>query len=433
MAKLTDGNSGSIAKVEVPEAGQRFIHDDHRDAPRGFALRVTSAGGKAFVLNYKFDGKQRRKTIGEWPVWSLEAARAEAMELSRGINKGADPLEERRRRKLEPRVRDLAAEWLDMHATGLKSERAIRGLIGGDLVKAIGDIKVSDVRRRDVIEAVEAKAATAPRQAAVMLTYAKRLFDYATDRDILLANPLAGLKPSAIMVQGKKDALKQKARGRVLDTDEIRAFWKNAELCGIHRLTALCLKLILLTGQRPGEVAGMHEREINGRVWTIPASRRGKTETEQSVHLTATALNLIEEARLEVERLTPRRRVQPSGYIFEATPGKSITITGLGRAVDRSALALGAKDTEQWGKWTPHDLRRSMRTGLSVCKVRPDIAELTIGHKKKGILAVYDQHAFDDEKRAAMEAWEAHLLLISGEGDPHARTQRNVFRLEARG
>src|SRR6056297_3328688 len=101
MPKLTDGNRGTIAKAELPGKGQRLVFDDHRDAPRGFGLRITAAGGKAFILKYTFDGRERRKTIGDWPTWSLEAARAEARDLSQQIAKGTDPLEEKRRRKAE--------------------------------------------------------------------------------------------------------------------------------------------------------------------------------------------------------------------------------------------------------------------------------------------------------------------------------------------
>ena len=431
MGKLTDGKSGTIAKVEIPATGKRFLFDEHRDAPRGFGLKITAAGGKTFVLQYNIDGRMRRKVIGDWPTWSLEAARAEAQDLVRQINKGADPLEEKRRRKTEPTVEELAEEWLDVHATGLKSEQAVRSLIGGDLAKAIGRMKVSDVRRRDVIEAVEAKAATAPRQAALLLTYARKLLDYATDRDIIPANPVAGLKPSAIKVAGKRDPLKSVARGRVLDTDEIRSMWASVEACGLHLLTALALKMVLVTGQRSGEVAGMHDREIVGRVWTIPASRRGKTDTAQTVFLTDTALQIIGAAKAEIDRLKGRRKAAASGYVFEAVPGSPITNAALSRAVERAHGAMGAKHVEPWGRWTPHDLRRTMRTGLSACKVRPDIAELAIGHTKRGIVAVYDQHAFDDERRAALEVWEARLRSIVTGRDPDALPD-NVVKLEAR-
>jgi integrase len=431
MPKLSDGNRGTIAKAEPPAKGQRFIFDDHRDAPRGFGLRITSAGGKAFILQYAIDGRDRRKTIGEWPTWTLEAARAEARDLARGIDKGSDPLEAKRRRREEPTVAELAEDWLNRHASGLASEKAIRGYINNDLLPELGHMKVSDVRRRDVIDVIEAKAEKTPRAAAQVLLYARRLFDFATDRDHIPANPLAGLKPSSITVKGKRDPLRANVRGRILDTDEIRAFWSGVEGQGFHRLTALCLKLVLVTGQRPGEVAGMRADEINGRWWTIPAARRGKTDTAHTVYLTDTALDIIAAAKAEVDRLTPRRGTEWQGYVFEARPGSHITNAALCRAVDRQHEALGAKDCPQWGRWTPHDLRRTMRTGLSAARIRPDIAELTIGHTKRGIVAVYDRHSFDAERQGAWEAWDARLSRIVAGQDPDA-VAGNVVRLEAR-
>ncbi|MBB1492005.1 tyrosine-type recombinase/integrase [Paracoccus sp. MC1854] len=400
MAKLA---TSSIPKIEVPAAGKTFIFDDHRDAPRGFALKVTAAGSRVFVLRYTIDGRQRLKTIGEWPTWSLDAARKEAHTLLRGIGQGRDPLEEKRRRRSEPTVADLADEWLRKHASGLKSETDIRRYILSDLVPALGRLKVSDVGRRDVIEVVEKKAEQAPRAAAQLLLYAKRLLEYATDRNIIPLNPVAGLKPSAIKVSGRRDPLKTTVRDRVLDQDEVRAFWKGIESSNLHKLTALALKMILVTGQRPGEVAAMRWDEIEGEVWTIPAQRRGKTETAHTVHMTATALAILAAARMEVERLSRRRRTTEAVYVFETRPGKPLTVAALDRAVARG---------REGERWTPHDLRRTMRTGLSACKVRPDIAELTIGHTKRGIVAVYDRHGFEAERREALEAWETWLLQM---------------------
>ena len=432
MAKLTDGDRGSIAKAALPEKGQRFIFDDHRDAPRGFGLRITAAGGKAFILRYSVDGRERRKTIGEWPTWTLEAARAEARDLARGIDKGHDPLEAKRRRRAEPTLKEVAKDWLERHASGLASEKDIAAYINNGILPKLGSIKVSDLRRRDFIEVIEAKAETAPRAAAQMLLYSRRLLDFATDRDLIPANPLAGLRPSSITVKGKRDPLRATIRGRILDADEIRTFWQGIEGPGFHRLTALCLKLVLVTGQRPGEVAGMREDEIKGRWWTIPAARRGKTDSPHSVYLTDAALQIIADAKAEIDRLSRRRGEHWQGFIFEARPGKPVNSGAMAKAVLRQHQALGAKDCAQWGRWTPHDLRRTMRTGLSACRIRPDIAELTIGHVKSGIIAVYDQHSFDAERQAAWQAWEARLLQIVAGQDPDAAQADNVVKLEAR-
>lgn len=430
MAKLTDGKSGTIAKAESPEKGQRFIFDDHRDSPRGFGLRITSAGGKAFILKYRIDGRERRKTIGSWPTWSLEAARTEARDLVQRIDRGDDPLEAKRRRRAEPTMADLALQWLDKQ-TALKSIVTIRGLVINDIVPTLGDLKVTDVRRRDVIDMVETKAEKTPRSAAQLLIYTRKILSYAADREIIPANPVADLKPTSITVKGQRNPLKAKSRDRVLGHDEIRAFWTNAENSDLHRLTALCLKMVLVTGQRPGEVAGMHKDEIMGRWWMIPASRRGKTESPQEVYLSDTALKIIADAKTELERLHQRRKEPWGGFIFEARPGAPITNAALARAVLRAGEAMGdTGKADGRGRWRPHDLRRTMRTELSACKVRPDIAEIVTGHVIPGIRGVYDRYDFKDERQVSLEAWDARLSLIVAGQDPDAARSDNVVLME---
>jgi len=416
MGRLTDGRGGTIAKATPPEKGQRFIFDEHRDAPRGFGLRITAAGGKAFILKYTFDGKQRRLTIGDWPTWSLEAARARARELRTLIDSGTGPLEEKRRRRAEPTVSEAVADYIKKHVAGLVSEKPITRYFQRDMIPAIGDMRVSDVRRRDVLDMVEAKAAETPTAARHLLAYTKGFFDWCVDREYIGLSPAAGIKPKSIKAEGRKNPLQTVQRERVLDHDEIRAFWTNAEECGIHALTALALKLVLLTGQRPGEVAGMHKSEINGEVWTIPAERRRKTESEQRVPLTPLALEIIEQARSEVARLSERRKRDPAGYVFEARPGLPVSVGALSKAVHRYVEPLENKDAATWGHWTPHDLRRTARTEITACGFPQEIAERVAGHSAGGIVDTYNQHNYDAEKRAALEGWERRLLrIVSGE------------------
>ena len=401
----------------------------------GLGVRVGASGSKSWLFKYRIgrgrDAATRKPTLGSCDDLTPDQARAMAREWKVQARDGDDPLEATKRRSGELTVAQLAEDWLEAHATGLKSEQAIRGYVNNDIVPAIGRTKVTDVRRAEVIDLIEKKAAKAPRSAAQLLIYTRLLFEYATDKEIIPINPLAGLKPSKIKVKGKRAPLKQVQRQRILSADEVKQFWTMAEKVDTTRLSALALKLILLTGQRPGEIAGMREGEINGRWWTIPAARRGKTEQPNTVYLTDTALDIIAAARDELARLRRRRTASPGDFVFETRPGSALTTAALDRAVRRNLDRLGNVDDEQWGHWRPHDLRRTMRTGLSACRVRPDIAELTIGHGKKGIVAVYDQHAFEDERRAALVAWEGRLLAIAEGRDPDADRQDNVVQLDA--
>jgi integrase len=431
MPKFTDGTSGSIAKLAPPASGTKKLYfDDHRLSPTGFGLKVTSKGFKVFIQRYSIDGKRRLKVIGAWPTWSLEAARLQAQTILRGLAENVDPLEVKRQRRAEPTVATLADEWLSKHAAGLVSERAIRGFILNDIVPHLGDMKVSDIRQRHFIEVIETKAETAPRSAANVLFYSRKMLNYAVKRDFIPANPLAGLEPKDIQLAGKRDPLKQVARLRILDEDEIISLWQNADGSGLHKLTALALKMILITGQRPGEVAGLHEDEINGRHWTIPAARRKKTETENVVYLTDTALEIIAAARVEIDRLSRRRDVPWNGFIFEASPSKPIGTAALAKGVSRAAQRLGNKDVPVWRHWSPHDLRRTMRTGLSACKILPHVAELVIGHQKRGIIKTYDQFEYADEIQRALELWEKRLKrIINGDAN---HTGGNVIAMEAK-
>jgi len=431
MPRFSDGPTGSIAKLPTPTTGtKKLFFDDHKNSPTGFGIRVTAKGQRSFILRYSVDGRRRLKTIGEWPVWTLDAARTEAQVILRDLAGGADPLEEKRLRRDAYTVADIAAEWLEKYATGTTSERDIRYGMNNDVLPAIGHLKACDLRRIDVIELVEAKAKKAPRSAALLLQRTRAMLNYACTREYITGNCLAGLQAKDIMVAGKKQVLRPRSRSRILDDDEIRSFWNNTDNANLHPLTVLALRLVLATGQRPGEVAGMHINEISGDRWTIPAARRGKSENTHSIPLTNLTMQLIDAATIEKNRLMQRRSKPSAGYLFEARPSAPITNSTLAKAVTRAAVPLGIKHVEPHGNWTPHDLRRTMRTGLSACGIAPHIAELVIGHAKRGDIATYDWFEFGDEIKRALEAWQARLLRII-DGDAN-HTGDNVITLGAK-
>lgn len=394
-----------IAKMPTPAKGRRLLFDSHREAPGGFGLKLTEAGAKIFIFRYTFDGKQRLKTIGRFPSWKVEAARLEAQRLRVEIDSQIDPLEVKRRRRLEPLVRDVADEWTKRHASRLKSGREIARALTVNVLPHIGGLKIGDVTRTDIINALDELFETSPRAAEQTLSYVKQLFRFASDRGHIAADPSAGLRKSAFGQSNRAVG----GRERVLDDAEIRSFW-NSTPSAMDQLTHICLKLILLTGQRPGEVAGMRSDEIDGAIWTIPAQRR-KTNQGHSITLPPTALGLIEEAREEVIRRQKRRGGGAAQFVFETRIGKPISTATLSQAVIRNHEDLKIKPPA----WRPHDLRRTCRTRLSEIGIAPHIAEAVIGHQRRGVLGTYDRHAYSAEIKSALEQWEARLLEIISE------------------
>lgn len=395
-----------LSEIEPPEKGRRIITDSHPDAPRGFALKITSAGSRVFVLRYFAAGKDRLMKIGDYPTWSLAAARAEATDRVRAIDTGQDPLQDKRARREAPTVKDALKRYRRAHLAKLKSVEDAERYFDKVIVPALGEIKVKDVRRSDVVELVEAKALTAPRAARVLLGHLKHFLAWCELREIIEVSLAHGIKPGAI-----DRRMRNNNRGRVLDAEEINAFWNSVDSCGMHKLSALALQLVLVTGQRPGEVCGMHWDEIRGDTWTIPASRRGKTEDDHPVPLTATALEILTAAKAEVDRLAQRREEKPTGHVFD-TSGGPVTVRGVSRAVVRYRKQLGNLEHPTFGHWTPHDLRRTCRTGMAGAGVIQEHAERVMGHVQGGILDTYNVHRYETEKRAALESWERRLLGI---------------------
>ena len=433
MANLTDK---AVYALEIPDSGKRFVFDSHRDAPRGFGVCVTQAGGRSFILKYTSPDthKERRKTIGAFPTWSVEAARMEARKIRQQVDMGSDPLEVESARRSELTTSRAVEQYLQKrglisddpdYVSDVKSAPAIAALLRNHFAELMPNKKLKDVSKSDIFDVVERKAQSTPTAARHLLVYLKGMFDWFVDREVIENSPASGIKPQKISVRGKENALKGNKRTRVLTPEEIRNFWEMAEDSGMHKLIALALKLTLVTGQRPGEVAGMHINEIDGDMWIIPANRRMKTETENEVPLSPLAKQIIADAQQEVRRLERRRRGKPSGFIFEIRAGMVLAVGGMSQSVIRVREQLQNKADRRGEYWRPHDLRRTCRTGLAACGVGSEIAERVIGHAVQGIEATYNQHSYNEQKRIALLAWDNRLQAIIAGRDPDAPVVEN--------
>ena len=174
-----------------------------------------------------------------------------------------------------------------------------------------------------------------------------------------------------------------------------------AGVCNISIAARLVLKMILLTGQRPGEVSGMTWDEIDADLWTIPAERM-KGREPHTVPLCPMALAVLDQARVYLSG---------SPFVFQSDkkPGSPIIRQSVTRAVKDNLEKFGTEP------FTPHDLRRTLRTMLAKLKVDEIVAEKVLGHKLAGMLAVYNRHPYEKEKRQALTRWENELAKIIGE------------------
>ena len=170
-------------------------------------------------------------------------------------------------------------------------------------------------------------------------------------------------------------------RNRILDDDELRAVWKQAE-----GTFGAFVRLSLLTGQRKEKVAAMRWEDIDGAVWTIPTEAREKGNAGALV---------LPEIALEIINAQPRFASNP--YVLAGVGGSHI------RSWSRRKREFDAK-LEGVKPWVLHDLRRTARSLMSRAGIRPDISERVLGHVIKGVEGIYDRHAYTEEKAHALNA-----------------------------
>lgn len=387
-----------LAVKKLGKKNKRYeVHDGN-----GLYLRVFPSGKKAWVYRYQFEGRSRRLTIGQWPGVGVAAARQEHAQALQQLQNGLDPgqlaLEKKAKRKAAPTVKQLLLEFYEVELSKTPSGDERKRMLKKDVIPAWSNRKVADITRRDAVLLIEKVRKRAPVGASRLQSAMVRMWNFAAERGIIDFSPMVGMKRP-----------KEKPRQRVLTNDEIKGLWEGLDLenmkIDIYRPTKLAIKMVLLTGQRPGEVSDMRWDEINGAVWTIPAEK-AKNREENRVPLGRMALEVVEQAKAYA--------IDDNDYVFPSShiKGRAVSRPALGKAIRRHYEEMGIKE-----RFTPHDLRRTVRTRLAEIGILDVIAERVLGHKLQGLFAVYNQHGYDKEKREAITRWESRVSEILGHDD----------------
>lgn len=387
-----------LKRCKRPE-GKRAILWDRG----GLGIRIGEKS-RIWVFRYSFEGRRLMMTLGEYPVKSLEEARKEAaaakLKVKLGIDPGAEKKEVRQTRKAAPTVADFIEEFYDRKLKGTRSGKERKRLLTYDVLPHLGKKKMADIKRRDITALLDDIEDRAPVVRNRVYSVLHLMFKTAIKRGVVDTSPCTDF-----------DKAEETHRERVLSDEEIKLVWAALDLTnkkfGIYAITKLALKMVLVTGQRPGEVCGMAEDELDfkAKIWTIPASRM-KGKTAHRVPLTNMALEIIEQAR---------SYSGDSPFVFKAPhTDKPITSNALPKAMLRHwEEEIGLPEAA-----TPHDMRRTVRTRFAELGVEDIIAERVLAHKLQGIAKVYNHYAYDKEKREALTQWEKKLRLIVGLDKP---------------
>ncbi len=260
---------------------------------RGFSITIYPSGNRAFTLDYRLSGRQRRMTIGRWPEWNTVAARERAKELRRDIDEGIDPLSQKESAREAPRVSDMIARYLAEHTPHLAPLNAsdqhtiMNKLVAPDWGRKL----VTEITKYDVEKLLTKIAAGRARPSKAKPNNRGR--------------KLQGVKPTPVRANRVGEVLRkmftlaigwgwrddnpaaafrrriENERERFLSPDEIARLAKALDAAKDQRAAGI-IRLCMLTGARSGEVRQSRFEQFNLDLgsWSKPAA----TTKQRKIH-----------------------------------------------------------------------------------------------------------------------------------------------------
>jgi integrase len=379
------GNGNPQARPEEP----RFR--GHRIRRRRARLRrpTSSRWVEDVHFSVKAGAKQRRLTLGPVTALDLGKARDAAKDLYAQVRLGGDPAGEKAQARLKAGETFAATAALYLRHQQAKMRPRSFAQVQRHLnlyARPLHRLGLEKVTKRDIAACIasvrtNSGPVTSNRARATISAF----FTWAMGEGLVEANPVIGTNRS-----------EEKPRERVLDPAELRLIWSALR----NDDTGAIVKLLMLTGQRAGEIAGLRWSEIRDDAIVLPGERT-KNHRPHTVPLSQAARGIIaKQQHREGRDLIFGRVGRYNGWSY-----------GL--------VALNKRITEVVGRslphWTPHDLRRSFATHAAEIGIQPHIVEACLNHvsgHKGGVAGIYNKATYEPEKRTAFDRWAEHLLAI---------------------
>jgi integrase len=380
----------SVQKAKPNKERAYLIWDTKQ---RGLALRVQPTGAKSWNVIYSRQGRPRWLHLGDAGTIGLADAREMAAEAMLAVIKGKDPAAEKKAERGAGTFAELATKYVEQYAKKYnKSWKQAAALVSRHAIPRWGKLQAASINRDDV-KTMMARI-EAPILANQVLAAVSAIFSWAIKEEKgFTTNPCKLIDRNAT-----------KDRERVLSESEVPRFWEA--LNDIDAVQGAALRVILLTGQRPGEVRHMRREHIRDGWWEMPGepvpalSWPGtKNGASHRVWLPQPVLKLLAAAGDSA-----------SGFVFATSRGRPL------RDLDEAMRAISAKLEIEPVR--PHDLRRTHGSTITKLKFGRDAMNRIQNHIEGGIADVYDRHEYEDENRNIMEAVADHIVgLVEGRDD----------------
>lgn len=377
------------------------------DTVTGGYVRVLTSGAMSYVFRYRFRNKPHKLFLGRFNPdnGGLADARKKAREAAdklmaaRNDPNGVDPVAARqaaRRVSTDDLVETVVESFIEHYAKPhLKDWKETTRILNKEIVGRWRGRRLSSLTTAEIRAAIREIGARAPIGANRTLARFKKLCNWAVEQEIIATSPAAMIK-SLTPEKGR-------ARERALEDSELAVVWRAAE--GLGFPFGPIVQLLILTGQRRGEVSGMvwGEIDLKRALWTIPATR-SKNGLTHTVALTKPVLDILKSLpRFDRDRAE-------NDYVFSSgsTPPSGFS-KAKSRLDQRIAEIMG---DESLDAFVVHDLRRSVATGMARLGIALPVIEKCLNHVSGsfgGIVGVYQRHSFAEEMRDAHTRWTTHI------------------------
>lgn len=397
---------------------------------RGFGIRVLPSGVKIWLFIYTLNGKRRQMNLGHYPNIKLLDAHKKYRDAFDLVENGIDPqskivlpaptiVDEESNENLDNMTINMLIEKYKIYIEKKLVSRSVKDqyrTLTVDVKPHWGDRLVNDIRRRDAIALLEAKALTAPGQSRNILKTARAMYSFALDREYSEVNPFLGAGRAVPQIGPR-------SRSRWLSADEIKYVWKIlfTDRSNILTYVRRILLLTLITGQRPGEVSSIEWQDIEfGQGhdycksceskcgwWTIPAEKV-KTEAHLSnpdpqpfhVYLSPLAVSLLPPKSGDLRRLGTH-------WVFPTKKANGPTLV-----TSLSHYTRLKFQTAIMPEWSPHDLRRTTASHLPSLGCIQEYIDRIQNHAIQGSGGVYNRNQYDMQKEEWMMLWSLRLQEI---------------------
>ena len=355
---------------------------------RGFGVRLEPSGTKSFVLKYRFKGHQRMVTIDQYPVLSLSNARSQAHAILGRVHEGVDPNQTGLLPSKIATFANLLDAYIDKHcatATRANTRREVERALRKEFLPSWRRRDITEIEKTDVVAVLDGiMARGTPSAANHAFTYINHFFNWTLSRGVVDISPCHGLSAPA----------PKKSRHRVLSDQELATVWQTARETPYPFGTIV--QLLILTGQRRGEVTTMQWEHVDlvDALWTLPPECT-KNNREHLVPLSPAAVDLLDDTPHLSETL-----------VFPARGSITSAFSGFSKCKRR------LDDTCGLSRWTLHDLRRTVATGLAKLDVDPHVIERALNHVSgsfAGVAGTYNRYAYFDETRGALNRWAEYV------------------------